>query len=220
METKIEGIKTISFDLWGTLIKSNPEFKKYRNKLFAKYSKLTSETIQNKIDIIKADIDDNVERYGLSYKALNVFDIIRKECNINITIDKMEIYSGSLFKEHCPLLINECIPEMLKKLSQKYRLIVASNTVLMDGEHLSIALEKLNIIKYFSDFSYSSDIGYSKPHMEFFKDVHMNGKCMREQILHVGDNEITDYYGARNYGMNTVRITDQFTIKDFYKLYA
>ena len=63
-------IKAISFDLWKTLIFSNPEFRNARCKAISENSNININQIDTIFKQIKIDIDESVEKYGLQYEII------------------------------------------------------------------------------------------------------------------------------------------------------
>jgi FMN phosphatase YigB (HAD superfamily) len=73
----------VSFDIWGTLFESNPNFKKKReqfirktlkdNKFFKSGKFLESIDIFSILEAIKKDIDAVVELYGLSPQPTQLY---------------------------------------------------------------------------------------------------------------------------------------------------
>lgn len=50
----------------------------------------------------------------------------------------------------------------------------------------------------------SSEIGYRKPHPEFYHHIVRGMNCQPREILYVGDDRRNDYDGARNAGLQAV----------------
>lgn len=210
----------VSFDLWGTLIKSNPEYRKARTKYIQQYTDLLPAIIENIITTIKRDIDEKVEKFGIHFESLDVYTMIHKQCKIH-TITPEQLYGvcATLFLEHRPLLIPGA-DEVIKKLNDDgYKLYLSSNTVLIDGRFLSTILGNgnLGIAKYFDKLFFSNELKVSKPNPEFFKAVHMHSGLLSDQIIHVGDNAITDAKGSTDYGFRTYLLNDDKTVNTFSK---
>lgn len=217
-------VKVYSFDLWNTLIKSNPEFRKKRIKILQEFCDHNDEYINNVINDVKKDCDVNIEKYGLSYTNIDVYNIILTQLNIDVNCIRIKnklanmygIYDSSciakmfstifdeLFLNHLPILDNDTISTLstLKNNCNK-RLILSSNTVLISGNTLRLALDKLEILKYFDDFVFSDEIYASKPSPLFFKHVQCKAMCINKNIMHIGDNFTTDFMGSTNFGMQS-----------------
>lgn len=214
-----KNIKAISFDLWGTLIKSNPEYKEKRLDLIQQYTTMSRYEIQYNIDTIKKNIDVLVEKFGFHYNAEDIYFSIMNKCNINTTEVNLKELCEDLFLKYPPVLIDNDLPELLKELAKNYTLVISSNTVLINGFYLERTLYGLGIIYSFNHAFFSNEIGHSKPNPLFFKDVHSKLGLLTNEIVHIGDNQKTDILGAMNYGFNTQFITETNTITDIIKTY-
>ena len=95
------------------------------------------------------------------------------------------------------------VAEVLAALSQTYTLSIASYT---QSSFTQLELEELGIAKYFSYFVFSSDIGFRKESIEFYK------KCLEvvgmkpEDCVMVGDNYEEDVSIPSQLGIHTIWI--------------
>lgn len=69
-------------------------------------------------------------------------------------------------------------------------------------------IEEYGFDEYFSFQVYSDEVGLSKPNLKIFELIHdyvNEQKSLHpKQILHIGDNIIADYNGARSYGFSAL----------------
>lgn len=213
----MKAIRAISFDLWGTIIKGNPEYKQRRTAYLQQFCDMHGDEIQRIIDGVKKDTDHCVEQFGVHYESEAVHQMILNGLDIkDIGSDTFKTASEQLFMEHPPILIGNAA-ETLKTLREEgYRIILSSNTVLMNGSVLETVLSMLDIYEYFDMMLFSNELNVSKPNPEFYKHVHMFSGTQRQNIIHVGDNEITDVKGAMNYGINAYHLGKDEGIGTFY----
>jgi putative hydrolase of the HAD superfamily len=218
-------IQHISFDLWLTLIKSNPLFKRKRAELIADKFRPKNMTVEQ-IDMLirrKDKIFDRYnEMYGIKIPAkcmyLNVLQSIDSQSHTIDAEDALWLMqqSNELFMDYPPQLLNGQIPDILKNLqSETDGLNIGSNTGYMEGETLCKALKMTGIYDFFSFFVFSDEIQTSKPSAAFFQTVLDNADVPKSRILHVGDNPKTDYQGAVNFGFDALLITNpNYTLND------
>lgn len=214
-------IKHISFDLWYTIIKSNPEFGNERNKAF--YSFLNEfhpveicqiELAHKKVKKI-CDVMGEISGVGLTQYQL--YCLFLEELLPNLKqlflqnpsiIDILILINSSTLKKYPPLLISENeIHSTLNVLSKTCSLSVLSNTSFADSKDLNWVLDFYNLNQYFDFTIFSDEIGYFKPHSKCFHGTFYHKKCLaevREQILHVGDNQYADIQGAEKAGMKAL----------------
>lgn len=92
--------------------------------------------------------------------------------------------------------------DTLGKLQQRgYKNYVASNNF----PELAQLLDKLGLTPYFSGIFSSGEIGYEKPHSEFFEALR-EGSGFPGQVWMIGDNPVDDIQGANQAGFTTVAV--------------
>lgn len=143
------------------------------------------------------------------YRTLNSRELLKVGCDwLGVTLPEEEISNVSKFfeevlLEHPPVLfkgVKETIPELVKR----FKLGITSDTAYTSGRVLRRLLERDDLLKYFSAFTYSDEIGRSKPHGDAFKSTLKQLGVEPGEAVHVGDNEDTDIKGAKNTGMTTI----------------
>jgi len=206
--------KFISFDLWGTLIKHNPEFSQHRNELIK--SVFPEIYISDSdIKLVKHLSDYSNESLGeqLSWKQaiLNIliinrnYKFIPKE-QIHIRFNKLEIEQKTLFLKYHPTIFSEETLDVLNKLKNiNIKMGICSNTSFINGYILHNLLDNLNISKYFKTFIFSDWVNMSKPNPLIFREVINRSQYKPTQILHVGDNVFADG-GSENVGIDFIHI--------------
>ncbi len=203
-----------SFDLWLTLIKSHPEFKAKRVELFSSFFNVdkpieeVAKTVKyyddlcNTINEVTGGNIDTFEIYLMILGALNV-DIksLNKE-KLNTFYSKSE----ALFLEYRPVVIFENIHDIFEEIKNQGKTInILSNTGFIKGETMRKFLIHENLDQYIDFHIYSDEINCSKPNPLIFQEVK---NCIKDQdlplhqILHIGDNPIADYQGAKNFGFS------------------
>ncbi|MGA4538441.1 HAD family hydrolase [Uniformispora flossi] len=89
---------------------------------------------------------------------------------------------------------------------QGWRCVLACNTERSAAARLR-TLAEAGIADCFASAVLSSEIGFRKPHPEFYAVVARACAVPADQILFVGDNLSKDVLGPRAYGMHTVHVT-------------
>jgi len=203
-----------SFDLWLTLIKSHPEFKTKRVELFSLFFNVNKpigevtkvvkyyDDLCNSINEITGRNIDTFEIYLLILSSLNVdVNQLNKE-NLNEFYQKSE----ELFLEYKPVVIFENIHDFFNEIKSQGKTInILSNTGFIKGETMRKFLINENLDQYIDFHIYSDEMNCSKPNPQIFQQVKnliKNKDLELSQILHIGDNPIADYKGARDFGFN------------------
>jgi len=225
----LNGIRHVSFDLWLTLIKSDPAFKPARNKLFAQHFGIARTLTEvadafRRFDLLFNQIN---ERAGGNLHYTEMLYIILDHLGLpvrEVPDEAMEAYYAAmeqLFFYYPPLLTDAGIPSLLERLSEQGCTInILSNTGFILGRSLRPLAEQLGIGPYFSFQLYSDEMGCSKPSAKVYDAVWQEAQKIRpvskEQILHVGDNPVADAAGARSFGFRSGLLQPGSTLSNLF----
>lgn len=220
-------IQHISFDLWLTLIKSNPKFKQRRAEFIAeKYNPkgLSSLLVFNIIRNIDKTCDEMNEITGRKVATESMYCSILNELgydtlliNDNLLADiKSQI--NELFYEYQPSLLNDNIIKILTQFkSDGFSMNISSNTGFIEGYCLTKTSNLVELFSFFDFLVFSDEINASKPSSEFYKNVFRQTNVKKNEIIHIGDNYSADYIGAKNYGFNALLIENSNYSIEFIK---
>tara|TARA_B110001452_G_scaffold156989_1_gene130638 strand:- start:6205 stop:6909 length:705 start_codon:yes stop_codon:yes gene_type:complete len=228
-------LKHFSFDLWLTIIKSNPHFKSKRVTFFhehynfSKHSEKEIKSIFRKVDLMCNQVNESVgfnldtkEMYLMVLYLLNENSIDYNKIDINKLYDEME----NLVMSYPPVILSQKIVPILQILKEKNKTVsLLSNTGFIEGKTINKILKKLDLVKYFDFEIYSDQQNLSKPNKKLFEIVFRktnriyNNSIKTKDIMHIGDNPIADIQGAQNCGMSTFLVSDDHSFEKLY-LYA
>lgn len=214
----LEGIKLISFDIWSTLLKSNPEYKKKR--LGVLYEMLGASGIDlDQLGVIFKEVDDSCDQeteitgnqYGLSDRVRMIYERLPEDGRIaNLSDEKISEIDEALavvLKENLPQIIEDDLLVTLEKLDKQGIMIaVISNTGFIDGRHMRIVLERLGILPFLKLQIFSNEVGAAKPSKKIFQALIEKTGIEGKMILHVGDNLVADYEGAVKAGIKALHL--------------
>ncbi len=217
-------IKHFSFDLWFTLIKSNPDFKKERSLYFYKnfndHKKTISEveTIFRNVDLICNAINEKTgrnidaeEMYLMVIYQLNNSLELKKGIDLNLLYKDME----ALIFKFGPTIFTPQTYDCLDKIKHKSNttINILSNTAFIKGSTLRTIMDNLSLSQYFDFQIYSDEVGVSKPCTRMYQILLENIYKVRKsedialhEIMHIGDNPIADIQGATAAGMRAFQI--------------
>jgi len=219
LKLEYSNYKHLSFDLWLTLIKSNPEFKKKRNLLFkdffeVEYSIEKVTEVVRYYDVLCNNINEktgfNIDTFEIYYFILNA---------LNVNVDEIGIERLSEFYKETELLFMKFKPDLIypkiqllfeKIVEQEKTISILSNTAFIKGVTLRKLISYYELENYFSFQIYSDETGFSKPSKEMFELVHNEIKSLKsiekKEVIHIGDNKIADYDGAMKFGFDALLI--------------
>lgn len=228
-------IKHFSFDLWLTLIKSNPDFKKERTLWFFKHlntKKKSLPEVERVFQRVGTMCNAINEKTGKSIESEAMYLMVIHELNegsaVFDQVDVSALYGEieHLFFTHIPLVYSAETLESLDKLKQgeDVSMNILSNTAFIKGRTLRTALDYLDISKYFDFQLYSDEEKLSKPNPLLFHEMvktissfRANKPLESNSIIHIGDNPVADIKGAGAIGIRTLQINSNTnTIKSLF----
>lgn len=206
-----------SFDLWLTLIKSNPNFKKERALFFHKHLNSKQKTVEEITALFRqVDLMSNAtnEKTGQNISANELYLMVLYFINDNTAIfedlDLAWLHQAmeKLTFDYLPLIYDHHTKNTLDKIkqSQKSSVGLLSNTGFIEGKTLRKVLTALEIAPYFDFQLYSDEAGLSKPNPLFFELMIQIAAVEKNEIIHVGDNPKTDVAGGLAVGINVLQI--------------
>jgi len=215
--------KHYSFDLWLTLIKSNPAYKQERSAYF--YRKFNSKhktmaevaMVFRQVDLMVNAINERTgknvdadEMYLMIIGMINDYDYNFREVNLQEIDHDME----QLVFTHMPLLYSEHSLNVLEQLKSTglSSTNILSNTGFIKGKTLKKVISHLGIDQFIDFQLYSDEVRMSKPNAQFFQlmldsiDRNKHPELMLHEVIHIGDNPHADVRGAEAMGINTMLI--------------
>lgn len=187
-------ITTILFDFWGTLVENGvwSPIKQVKNIL--------------KIDLPFSEYVVRMERAMMTQKfdsLSNAFKAICQEFKIEIHEEKIAELVGLWNKSWMLAQPYPEVVEELKKLGEKYKLILISNT---DCFSVTQVLDKFNLRKLFDRLFLSCEVHQIKTDKNFFKLVLEEMRLSPEDCLMIGDSILSDMRAAEKAGIKAVLI--------------
>ncbi|MEH3114180.1 HAD family hydrolase [Pedobacter terrae] len=215
--------KHYSFDLWLTLIKSNPAYKQERVQYFFRNFNGKHKSIEE-IAIIFRQVDlmvnaineragknvDADEMYLMIISMINDYDFNFGDVDLKMLDQDME---QIVFNYMPQLYCDDCLATLAKiKEWGNSSTNILSNTGFIKGKTLKKVIEHLGIGQYIDFQLYSDEVRMSKPNAGFFQlmldriDRAKHPELMLSDVIHVGDNPHADIRGAEAVGINSMLI--------------
>lgn len=225
----LDGIKHVSFDLWLTLIKSNPEFKPLRNQLFSRFFGVQKQEpevtkafrhFDQLFNLINEKAGGNVHYTEMLYVILDHLGVPVGQVEAG-TMDDYYKEMERLFYNYHPQLIEPHTATILQSLVEKECSInILSNTGFILGKTLRPLLQSLDLEHYFSFQLYSDEMGNSKPSLKVYEKVFIESNRIKilekGHILHIGDNKIADVEGAEKFGFRSAIIDGDHALRNLF----
>ncbi|WP_316810235.1 HAD family hydrolase [Pedobacter heparinus] len=215
--------KHYSFDLWLTLIKSNPAFKTERAKYFytnfnaAKKSFEEVSLVFRQVDLMVNSIN---EKTGKNIDAEEMYLMVISILN-NYSTDFQGVDVDELYRE-MEALVFKYLPEVycgesagvLRRIKESglSTTSLLSNTGFIKGRTLRKILNALELDQLLDFQLYSDEVRLSKPNRQFFQlmldsiDKNRHPELNLQDIIHIGDNPLADVKGAETVGISSLQI--------------
>lgn len=212
-----------SFDLWITLIRSNPTFKSARVQYLHENINEAGKSIEEVAKIVRGvDLMCNAinERTGGHITAEEMYLMVISQLH-DYKIDLRQIDVSHLYADieqllfnYMPVVYSAHTPEILAALKSRPNttLSILSNTGYIKGSTLREVLKANGLADFFDFQMYSDEESMSKPNKALYdrvidrvNDLRMQHISLAE-IVHVGDNQIADVDGAIASGIKGILI--------------
>jgi putative hydrolase of the HAD superfamily len=213
-----------SFDLWLTLIKSNPYFKIERTKIFHRDFNPTGKSIDEvakafrQVDLMCNAVNESTgKNIDADEMYLMVISLINDNQLSLADIDTAKLYQDmdKLLFYYLPVVYSSVTIPTLQHLKEKggSTFSLLSNTGFIKGATLRKVLVELKMNEYFDFQLYSDEVGMSKPNpalfflmMQHIQRINTGETINLNKIIHIGDNPKADIEGANAAGIKSLLI--------------
>lgn len=154
-------------------------------------------------------IGGNVDTFEIYLLILNALKVDIKQLNKEI-LNEFYQKSEDLFLEYKPVVIFDNIHDFFDGIKNQGKTInILSNTGFIKGTTMRKFLTNENLDQYIDFHIYSDEINCSKPNPLIFQEVRnkVSQDLALDQILHIGDNPVADYKGAKDFGFSAHLLT-------------
>ncbi len=213
-----------SFDLWLTLIKSNPYFKIERNKIFHRDFNAAGKSIDDvtrafrTVDLMVNAVNESTGKNIDSDEMYLMVISLINDNQLNLSdIDAAKLYQDmeKLLFYYLPRVYSPVTISTLRALKEQTgsTFSILSNTGFIKGTTLRKVLMELKLSEYFDFQLYSDEVGMSKPNPALFnlmlqniKQINTDKDIPFDNIIHIGDNPKADIEGAHAAGIKSLLI--------------
>jgi putative hydrolase of the HAD superfamily len=207
----MKNIKTITLDFWDTITKypfSEDIFMErveYAHNILEQYE-LTYERTIELMRLIYTHFEDIWVNEHRTPSTAEMFKNLESNSGVKFREDhfnELVTYNESLVPEKYFNIDTEIIGA-IKELSQKYKIILISDTGFEPGKALRKAIAGTGLKDIFKYEVFSDETGYSKPDKRAFELASRISETDLVDMIHIGDREEKDIKGARSAGMYSI----------------
>lgn len=207
-----KAFSVVSLDLWDTVIIEQDEY--IRQNMRADYFALITGVDRKKVKEAVAESGKAFRKVYFEEQRTPLteerVDEIAKNLGLNLTKedkDKITLYFSKVTLELKPP-IREGVIDFIKFVaSSKAFLVMISDTGYTKGVEMRKLLKYYGVFSYFSSFVFSDETGVAKPHKKPFEIVEKRFPDIdKKEMVHIGDNPLTDGAGAENAGWSFIHV--------------
>ena len=223
------GISLISFDVWDTLIIDDsdeayreshglPTKKEERLILYRDfYNQLINdgELFLTAVNQMESNFTDQWKNHaktpGVRWRLNQIEKFIGKELGKPFILEetkKLELIKKleemELKYPIKPMPGAKDFLEHFTRSNPEVKLGIISDAIYSPGRSIRKILQANDLLKFFSYFAFSDEVGNSKPSPNIFSHLCAQVECESSHLLHIGDREVNDILGAKEFGAQAV----------------
>lgn len=211
-------VSHVSFDVWNTLVRSNPQYVAMRDASLVDIFGLDVAVVRKVYQRIKQWVDVTAELTGNQATTTTQLhfllgrELCRAASSSTSPLNLLRDVTGAItsaFEQHPPIVL-PCMRMIVDELhNMGITVSIGSNSNFLTGDLMYGMLQR----EFDHSFAFGvfSDLAMvAKPSSVFFDAIHQQSPCVhRESILHIGDNHLCDVDGAAWAGMQSAWIAPQ-----------
>ena len=210
-------IKAVSFDFWNTLFTEQPgAFKLYKER---RRSLLAAAVVSFR-DVDHGELERachlEAESHNKTWRQHHRTSAAGERVTSILSHLEICLPDGEIAElarrfeegilEQPPMLVAGA-REVLERLAGRYRLGIISDVGFSPGRVLKEVLASHGLLGAFDSLVFSDEAGCSKPHLAVFESTARSLAAEPHTIVHIGDLEHTDVFGAKQAGYRAIRFT-------------
>jgi len=205
-------LKAVSFDLWDTLIDDEsdepkrlaqglrPKPAERRHLLWealSRHQPLSLEEVSRAYDSADAAFSKVWSENAVTWPVAERLRVTLNSLGRRLPEDELEDLAESMGRMEVDIPPDPVpgIGGVVEELSRRYKLSVISDAIVTPGARLRELLEGHGLMKYFSTFAFSDEVGRSKPHPSMFETAARGLGVELAEMVHVGDRDANDVKG-------------------------
>lgn len=199
-------IRVLSLDVWNTLLRRGPHFGAARTAAIAEWLGVSVAAAQEAVRAADAQANAlQVQGYNIDdmWRLRSAAGVLRKE-DRQTTVELVRGHIADKFAAHPPSLLegDKTLLAILEARRRGIDVRIASNTGWVPGAVVRQQLMRLGVMPLVSLAAFSDEVGVGKPDTRIFQ--HVVASARPAEVLHVGDDPVTDYAGALRCGMQAL----------------
>jgi len=196
-------VKAIVFDFGGTLAEGGLQTEPFEAEILEYFHSLGYQVSFTELRQSQRAALNRLERVRVSHREMSFEEVYTEVlARLGIPVEEEALnHLYVLYRRNFPEMLLPGVDNLLRSLSERYKLAVLSNTM---NDMPRRTLAKLGLADLFEAVVCSRDLGIRKPHEGAFRHVLEQLEASPEETVFVGDTPKEDIAGARRVGMIAV----------------
>lgn len=196
-------IRAITFDFWRTLFRDNDAEARRRRRLDAliRATSLREDLADTAIKMTMREFHRVHVEEQRTLSPADAISLLEYILSFDLSAQRDELIDvfGTSILHHAPLPIDGAFAAV-RAAAEHFPVGIISDTGISPGSSLLLLLDRHDMRGAFSAFSFSDEVGVSKPQSAMFHDAANKLNVEVSEVLHIGDLEPTDVAGALRVG--------------------
>lgn len=185
-----------SLDVWGTMIRNNPEFVTVRNQIVATTLGCSLEEAAKALKLIKTKTDKTQEETGLAKHSLFAWIEFAETTGYKGLVSSLKAQYDRTWLETKPLF-NKVDRDALQELyRQGHKFSITSNTSMLSGDVLGVFIKEA-FGDIFTEMNFSDLRGVAKPNPALFGNSVAESLQQGLKVIHFGDSAVDEQAATR-----------------------
>lgn len=199
-------IKAVSFDFWGTLFQDvfSKERRIYRAKAILHVSN-SKVSLEDAIEALEVAGNEFARCHIEEQRTLTPYDaveIVATCLGLELDEDKCNFLAeefATAILVYQPMPVENAL-DAVKYTAEKVPVGLISDTGISPAKSLRMLLDTYGFTPFISSYSFSDELGVSKPRSIMFEKVADELGVSTSELMHIGDLEPTDIVGIKRLG--------------------
>ncbi len=204
-------VRIVSFDVWGTLLRTNPTYRSLQRELIRDVIGYSGEMteLRRLMRTAYAELDHVTEQFGTQFGMRERLERVAEKVKLPLppgdVLNDLKFELVELQMKNMPYMTEQGLPELFAIFKEQGKqLAVISNTNMTDGSIVHEALAHHGLAQFLDFELYSDQLGFAKPDARIFESLVERSGVSATLITHVGDNLLTDLQGSRACGFESI----------------
>jgi len=197
-------VKTISFDVWGTILNLDLMLKSFIDSL----NELIGGDVSEDVMIVRKRIKEL--RKNFEIEPGRDFELSQELLaeRLNVEVDVIRRAAAKAMLKIDESIVMEGVDKVLRFVEDNgLRSVIIGNVMFWPSSYTRLILERFKLAEHFDRQYYSDEVGAYKPMKEIFLKSLSEFGVNPCEVVHVGDSFFEDFRGALDAGLHAVLIS-------------